>query len=89
VKERESESIEKRFVALLNSDEDDLPLHLRHAVSLLAAASIPLDWTRLLLDVQAWGHPERYVQRQWSRDFWGASAPESETPSPEPASEKR
>src|SRR5205807_6111401 len=33
----ESESIEKRFQGLLDSHSDDLPEHMRHAVSLLRA----------------------------------------------------
>jgi CRISPR system Cascade subunit CasB len=73
---KESDSVEKRFVALLNSDEDDLPSHLRHAVSLLASGGVPLEWAWLLYDVQHWGHPDRFVQRRWSRDFW-AAAPSS------------
>lgn len=65
-----SESIEKRFVALLNCHEDDLAAHLRHAVSFLRSKDIPVDWRQLLHDVQRWGHPDRFVQRQWARDFW-------------------
>jgi CRISPR system Cascade subunit CasB len=73
---KDSDSVEKRFVALLNSDEDDLPSHLRHAVSLLASGRVPVEWARLLYDVQYWGHPDRFVQRQWSRDFCaGAPSP--------------
>jgi CRISPR system Cascade subunit CasB len=66
----DSESIEKRFVAMLDADAADLPSHLRHAVSLLASAGVPVDWARLLDDVQRWGRPERFVQRRWSRDYW-------------------
>ena len=48
----ESESIEKRFVALLNCRRDDLHAHLRHAVGLLKSKDIPVDWAQL-----AGGHP--------------------------------
>jgi CRISPR system Cascade subunit CasB len=65
-----SESIERRFVALLNAHPDDLPEHLRHAVGLLKSKGIPIDWTRLLRDVMRWNHPDRYVQRTWSRSYW-------------------
>ena len=70
----ESDSIEKRFVALLNCHQDDLPTHLRHAVSLLKSKEIPIDWARLLRDVRGWNHPDRYVQRNWARAFWANSA---------------
>lgn len=66
----EGESAERRFVALLNSHRDDLPYHLRHAVSLLRSHDIPIDWAQLLRDIKSWGHPDRYVQTQWARSFW-------------------
>ena len=69
---RDSDSLEKRFVALLNSHRDDLPEHLRHAVSLLAAEPVALDWRQLLDDVRHWSHPDRFVQRRWARDYWSA-----------------
>ena len=64
------ESIEQRFITLLNSHEDDLPVHLRQAISLLKTHDIPLDWRRLIRDIQGWTHPDRYVQKRWARDFW-------------------
>lgn len=66
-------SIERRFTALLNIDEEDLPVHLRQAVSLCKSNEIALNWRRFIRDVQAWGHPERYVQRNWARDYWGTT----------------
>lgn len=67
----DSASIERRFVCLLNAHADDLPGHLRHAVSLLKSEEIPVDWRRLLTDIRHWDHPDRWVQRRWARDFWG------------------
>lgn len=64
------ESIERRFTTLLSAHEDDLQVHLRQAISLLKVNDIPLDWRRLIRDVQGWGHPDRYVQRRWAQDFW-------------------
>ena len=72
------ESVERRFTTLLNAHEDDLPVHLRQSISLLKAHEIPIDWRRLIRDVQGWGHPDRYVQRRWARDFWIGSTPEQE-----------
>jgi CRISPR system Cascade subunit CasB len=58
---------------LLNSDEEELPHHLRGIVSLLrsAKAPIPVDWSQLTWDLRFWSHPERRVQRDWARSFWG------------------
>ena len=68
----EADGPERRFVALLNSDPADLPTRLRHAVSLLKGNEIAIDWARLLTDLRKWNRPERFVQRRWARDFWGA-----------------
>jgi len=65
-----SDSMEARFVALLNAHPDDLDDHLRHAVSLLKANEQPLDWFRLLDDLIQWDHPEGRVQLRWARDFY-------------------
>ena len=65
-----SGSVEQRFVALLNCHHDDLPAHLRQAISLLRSKDIPVDWKRLLQDVLGWDHDSRYVQRDWAREFW-------------------
>jgi CRISPR system Cascade subunit CasB len=68
-----SESIERRFVALLNAHRSDLPDHLRHAVNLMRSADqqVPINWNQLLRDIQAWDFPSRQVQRRWARSFWG------------------
>lgn len=66
----ESDSIEQRFNALLNCHRDDLPYHLRQAVSLLRSKDIPVNWMRLLRDVLGWEHDDRHVQRAWAREFW-------------------
>lgn len=68
----DSESIEKRFVALLDCHEDDLSDHLRHAVSLLRSQEIPIDWGQLLKDLRNWNHMDHFVQRRWARAFWSS-----------------
>ena len=67
----ESGRIEKRFSALLDSRRDNLPEHLRHAVSLMRAHEVAIDWVRLLGDIRLWDGDDRRVQRRWARDFWG------------------
>jgi CRISPR system Cascade subunit CasB len=75
-KEEVNESIERRFAGMLNADAEDLPVHLRHAVTLLRANEVPVDWAQLLGDLQQWNSDKRWVQRKWSRGFWRASESE-------------
>jgi len=69
---KESESIEKRFTNLLSADPDDLGEHLRHAVSLAKSKGVPIDYYRLFFHIKRWDHPNRFVQREWAKDFWGS-----------------
>ena len=82
-----SESVEKRFAALIDSHLDDLPTKLRHAVTLLRSKDIPIAWEQLLLDLVWWRAEKRPVQRRWARDFWtrnvaGSSDERTEVPQP-------
>ncbi len=74
----ESDSIEKRFVALLNSDEEDLPNHLRQIISLLKSNDKPINWLQLLKDIKSWTHEEKFVQRNWAKGFWGNTSTNTE-----------
>ena len=67
----ESDSTEKRFVALLNTHSDDLPDHLRQAISLLKSKDAPVNWLQLLKDIKGWNYESRSVQRDWAKGFWG------------------
>lgn len=67
-----NESLERRFVALLNSHSEDLPHHLRQAISLLKSKDIPVNWCQLLRDILHWDHEAHFVQQQWAREFWKA-----------------
>lgn len=81
----QSASVEKRFVALLNAHVDDVSAHLRHATSLLKAHNVPVDWAQLLHDLRDWGHPDRFVQRDWARAFWRGPATTSPAADTSPA----
>jgi len=70
LRSRGNDSAERRFVALLNSHREDLPNHLRHAVSLLRTHGVAVDWAQLIQDLRYWDHPDRFVQREWARSFW-------------------
>ena len=73
----DSASIEKRFTALLNSDEEDLPAHLRQIVSLLKSKDAPINWHQLLRDIKYWSNEKRDVQRNWAKGFWGNTEKEN------------
>lgn len=73
----DSDSTERRFVALLKCHRYDLFEHLRHAVSLARAAKVKgkdtsIDWEQLLKDIRNWDSDDAWVQRKWSQAFWGA-----------------
>jgi len=63
---------ERRFVAMLNAHEEELDGHLRHAVSLAKAKSVPINYSQLLMHLRHWTHPDQWVQRNWASDFWAA-----------------
>lgn len=65
-----SESTEKRFVALLRSRAEDLPEHLRHSVSLCKSKGVTIDWNQLFSDLRYWESIDRSVQRKWATSFW-------------------
>lgn len=80
---RGSPSIEKRFIALLSAEAENLPDHLRQVVTLLAADGIGLDYAALLSDIEPWLHPRASdtrdrVRQRWARAFYRATL--SETP---------
>ncbi|MCS6880430.1 MAG: type I-E CRISPR-associated protein Cse2/CasB [Oscillochloridaceae bacterium] len=67
---RGNESLDRRFQALLDSDAEQLRFRARQAVRLAAASEQRIDWGRLLSDLLAWEHPDRYVQLRWARDYF-------------------
>lgn len=78
--QRQSPSLEKRFIALLAAEPDDLPVHLRNVVSLLASAGLGFDFARLETDLIYWmdafnGEARDRVRQQWARDFYRAAVP--------------
>ena len=67
---------ERRLLALLGSKSEDLPSHLRHAVTYLRAKNVPIDYLQLMKDLFRWDAPEGDVQRRWGRDFWAGAVVE-------------
>lgn len=74
------EALARRFTALLASDRRELPNRLRQAVSLLRAHDAPVDWYRLLRDLEQWGRDDRRVERAWARSFWRPAGPDGGSP---------
>lgn len=68
--EQVSKSVERRFVALLNAEKEDLPYYLRQIIGLLKSNEIAVNWYQLFNDIQFW-NDKRNVQRRWAEKFWG------------------
>ncbi len=67
---RQNDSLEKRFMALLNCDAEHLPGHLRQSVSLLKTENVGLDWGLLLTHVLSWSAPGKLTQKRWVEDYY-------------------
>lgn len=72
------DSARKRFAALLDAHEDELGEHLRHAVTLARSKGARVDYRQLLWDLTHWTHPQRFVQLEWARAYWGRPADPTE-----------
>jgi CRISPR system Cascade subunit CasB len=67
-----SPSVEQRFIALLDADDEQLPDRLRQMVRLLDGDGIAITWPRLLVDLLDWQADDRPVQQRWARAFYRA-----------------
>lgn len=67
--------MEKRFLALLEADRDQIAFRLRQAVALVEGG---MDFARLLDDLLRWFSPGRHVQARWAREFYGAEVSDVE-----------
>ncbi|ENO79100.1 type I-E CRISPR-associated protein Cse2/CasB [Thauera sp. 63] len=61
-------STERRFIALLDADADELPYRLRQMVALLKEQAI--DFDALLTDLLRWHAPDKRTQNLWARQFY-------------------
>lgn len=81
-----SDSIEARFVALLQCHRDELLVHLRHAVGLARSNDIPLRWDDILRALLRWDEEpvpgRRTVQQQWAQEFWAPYLPREDREAP-------
>lgn len=61
-------STERRFIALLDADRDQLPYRLRQMVALLK--EYPIDFEELLRGLLYWNDDQKRTQNRWARDFY-------------------
>lgn len=83
-----SRSVEDRFIALLDADDEQLPHRLRQMITLMAAHEIAPDWSGLLRDLERWNHRDRRIQQRWAASYYAqdAEARGNESSDPEDAS---
>lgn len=73
----QSKSIEQRFIALLDADEEQLPYRLRQMVRLIKSQDgIRIHWSELLRDLLAWKRERKPVQQKWAGAFYRTVAQE-------------
>lgn len=67
-----TQSLQRRFTALLDADRRDLANHLRQVVSAANSAKtqIPINYRQLLLDAIEWDNRSKRVQRRWAKSFF-------------------
>jgi len=74
------ESTGRRLQILLDADFEEgaaseLAFRLRQTVQWLAGARVGVDFAQLLNDLCFWSHPDRFIQKQWARDFYQVRLP--------------
>jgi len=72
---RDSPSLERRFIAILDANSDTIFDYLRHAISLLGADGIGFDYASLRDDLTVWMNRRRvldHVRQKWAREFYGS-----------------
>lgn len=72
-----STSTERRFIALLDADRDQLPHRLRQMIALLKEQAI--DFDALLSGLVFWDDDQKRTQNAWARDFYRNLNQEIET----------
>lgn len=70
-----SDSIERRFNALLTAHPQDLHYHLRQAITFLHSKSevaLAINWEKLFWDILDWDDDDKrpLVQERWATNYW-------------------
>lgn len=67
----ETKSLEQRFVNLLRSNPEDLPFHIRQAISIAKSENIPINWHELFFDLKRWPYESDFPPyEKWAQSFW-------------------
>lgn len=74
-------SLDLRFNALLNADQEDLYQMIRPLVQRLRSEGVTIDFAQLLRDFLDWEHTEQRVQRSWAKQYYRSSDEEPEAES--------
>ena len=69
---KSDQGLDRRMEVLLDASQEQLPFRLRQALRFLESKRGSVDWPRLLEDLLAWDHPNRYVQEQWARAYFAS-----------------
>lgn len=82
-----AEGFDRRFAALLDADENQLPFRLRQLISLHKSTDTQVAWGALLNDLTNWTHPGRFVQENWARHYYVGEPKQQDenTPQAQPA----
>lgn len=71
-----SESLDKRFLALLdtyrgfNETWSAFSFKLRQLINLASSKEVGIDWVSLLKDLSYWTHPDKFIQKKWARSYF-------------------
>jgi CRISPR system Cascade subunit CasB len=60
----------RRFVQLLNQNHAALDTPLRQHITLLKGQDVGINWHQFLYDLNYWSHEDRFVQKQWAKQYW-------------------
>jgi CRISPR system Cascade subunit CasB len=80
--------IDRRMRILLDSEFErvagqpgggELAYRLRQCMKLAASEGVGIDGPLLLRHLRSWGHPNRWVQKQWARSYFSAAIDDNET----------
>lgn len=75
---RES-AAERLATALLGAAREDLPSHLRRAMTLLGSDGLSVDAAALVRDLGEWSTDGQPVHKRWAYHFWSRSAAAAQT----------
>ena len=69
---KNAKGLDRRVIILLDADEAQLSFRLRQALHFLQSNSGHVNWEALLVDLLAWSHPNRFVQRRWAESYFSS-----------------